>query len=100
MEHCMNGSARAKRAVTICALILLLSLGLCGANMVVFRVFGLAFSGGPAPGPHGALKDTAGLWFTFAAILEVLGMFVGGIGLAISLAAWLATSTMEKSSRD
>jgi hypothetical protein len=79
-----------KRAVALFSAVLVVSLGLCGANLEAFRVFGLSISGGPSPGRYGDLKDNLSMLLIVAAILEVAGMVIGLLGLVVSLIMWAA----------
>lgn len=87
---------RAKKALIISSAILVLSAGLCGANLLAFNIFHLGIGGGATPGPHGAAKDAAANALIPLAFLEVFGMAAGGIGMLISLIVWLGEALIEK----
>lgn len=89
-------SDRAKKTVILFALVLLISVGLCGANYVAFPAFGLPISGGTPPGPHGELKVNVSLALIGTAFLELLAMGVGAAGLLVSLVVWLFVVLTER----
>lgn len=87
---------RAKKVLIISSVILVVSIGLCGANLLAFNVFHLGIGGGPSPGPHGAAKDATANALTLLAFLEVGGMLMGTIGMLISLIVWMGEALIEK----
>lgn len=87
---------RAKKALIISSVILVVSAGLCGANFLVFNIFDLGISGGPSPGPHGAARDAAANALIPLAFLEVGGMLIGALGMFISFVVWVGEVLIEK----
>jgi hypothetical protein len=85
-----GGSSKHQKSVLLFAARLLISLGLCGLNREAFHVLHLSISGGPSPGPHGEAKDNLSLLFINAAIIEVIGIIIGAVGLVIAMLLWIA----------
>ena len=76
---------RSARAIAIFAILLLVSLGLCGANFALFSKFG-AISGGTPP-PNRPVWASNTLMIT--GFFELIGMLVGAVGLLVTLFAIL-----------
>ncbi len=84
------------KATAIFATLLLVSIGLCGANYVSVIVFS-TISAGSVPGE--GLKAFALDGLTFAGVAELLGMIVGALGLFIT-AVIMAVRAITKSWKD
>jgi hypothetical protein len=83
--------------VIVFALMLLLSLGLCGANLAAFH-----WSGAPVSGPsvqgHKLQEQVAGALIV-TAFLEGAGVLTGAVGLLVSLIGMGIAALMKPSNK-
>ncbi len=77
MKMPWDGKTGLAKAATMWTLVLLLSLGLCGANLALFGRYGAISGGGPVS--DRTIFATNSLMVT--GFLELIGMLIGAIGL-------------------
>lgn len=77
MKMPWSGKPSLAKAATMWTVLLLLSLGLCGANSALFARYGAISGGGPVSGR--TIFATNSLMVT--GFLELIGMAIGAIGL-------------------
>jgi hypothetical protein len=92
MKMPWNDKTGLAKATAIFATLLLVSVGLCGANFVGVMAFS---SMRAVSGPVEGLKDFAMDGLTFAGIAESLGMIVGALGLFIVAIAMVIRAIMQ-----
>jgi len=83
------------KAATIFSVLLLVSTGLCGANILLFSHFG-AVSGGTTEPPRSAGLSMVIMSTGFA---EMIGMLVGGCGLIAAIIAAAIRAIAQRISR-
>jgi hypothetical protein len=82
MRDVSTGILLSKRALTFFTILLLGSLGLCGANYAGFAVF--------------RFHPQAGGILMFTGMLELIGMIVGATGLVVSAFALMVLSLIDR----
>jgi len=102
MKMPWSGKTGLAQATAIFAVMFIVSVGLCGANMALFSRFATVSGGTPPPGR----PVWASMTLIVTAFIELIGMAVGALGLIVvaiaALISWITRkiATMKHNAED